>query len=70
MKIKLNKDLLQHKAGAVLNIRDNKGIPLDRYWRRRLFDAARDNCIEVVKEYKKPEKTKETTKKKIRRVNK
>lgn len=24
------------------------GVPLDRYWRNRLRDAAKDNCIKVV----------------------
>jgi len=27
---------------------DDEGIPLDRFWRRRLRDAKRDGCCEVV----------------------
>ena len=27
---------------------DSEGIPLDRFWRRRLRDSKRDQCCEVV----------------------
>jgi len=51
--IKLNTDLRGMMAGAVMPIRvDKEDIPLDRYWRDRLKDAAIDNCIEFVKKKK------------------
>jgi hypothetical protein len=51
MKLKVNVSLRGAPAGSVILIQtDNDGIPLDRYWRRRLVDAKIDNCVEVVSE--------------------
>ena len=47
MKIKLNVDMGVHKAGAVIDVPDRDGIPLDRHWRDLLKDAKIDNCCEV-----------------------
>ena len=46
---RVNANLLNVKAGAVISLDvDAHGVPLDRFWRRRLKDAAIDNCIEAV----------------------
>lgn len=60
MKIKLNKDILNHKAGKIIRIPDKDGIPTERYWRNRLRDSKIDNCIEIV------EKTKQKKEPKIK----
>lgn len=28
---------------------DDRGVPLDPFWRRRLRDAEHDKCVEIVK---------------------
>lgn len=39
------------KKGDTISIEcDKNGIPLNRYWYRRMKDAVRDHCIEIVKE--------------------
>jgi len=49
MKLKLNRDLNGFKAGHILQLScDKDGIPLNPFWRRRLFDADVDNCVEVL----------------------
>ena len=54
MKLKINK-VSGYAAGAVIDIQtDSGGIPLDKFWRKRLKDAALDDCVEVVKTSKKP----------------
>ncbi len=35
---------------------DSKGVPLDRFWRRRLRDSAIDSCLKVVSKKKRKEK--------------
>jgi len=50
MKIKLNMPMAGYGVGRELTIRtDSAGVPLDKFWRRRLRDAKIDNCLEVVK---------------------
>jgi len=53
MKIKILKALKDHKAGDIIEVSDKAGTPLDKYWRRRLKDAERDHCVEVIKLEKK-----------------
>lgn len=37
------------KAGQEVEVVvDREGTPLDRFWRRRLRDAKRDQCCEVI----------------------
>ena len=48
MKIKLNADLNGHKKDETIEIKDDKGVPLDQYWRKRLRDAKIDKCVEIV----------------------
>lgn len=72
-KLKLNADLNGHLAGYILNIDcDDKGIPLDQYWRRRLRDSKIDSCVEIVKEpaKDKPAQVKIDTKNETKKVNK
>lgn len=39
-----------YKPGDVVTVQtDGDGIPLDKFWRRRLKDAKIDNCVEAVK---------------------
>jgi len=52
VKIKVNKDLFGFKKGETFTIEDDKGIPLDSYWRKRLKDSEFDNCITVIEERK------------------
>lgn len=51
MKLKINN--VPGYSGIVTVKTDASGVPLDRFWRRRLEDAAVDNCVEVVKPAKK-----------------
>ena len=54
MKLKINK-VAGYAAGSVVDIQTDKGgIPLDKFWRKRLKDAALDECVEVDKPSKKP----------------
>lgn len=48
-------------SGTVTIQTDENGVPLERFWRNRIKDAAVDNCVEVVKPSK-PVKTRETEK--------
>lgn len=53
MQIKIN-NLPGYAAGSVIDIEtDASGIPLDKFWRKRLKDAKIDQCIEVFKPSKK-----------------
>lgn len=48
-RIKILKPVGGYKAGEEIRIEcDQSGTPLDKYWRRRLRDSKRDNCIEFV----------------------
>lgn len=45
--IKVNKTVGMHLAGSEVKVKcDREGVPLDVFWRRRLRDAASDNCVE------------------------
>ena len=60
MKIKLNTPMKGYEAGREVTIEcDSSGVPLEKFWRRRLRDAKIDNCVEVIKSSKpKQEKVK------------
>lgn len=46
--ILIKKKLPPHNVGDEVKIPvDEGGIPLDKYWRRRLRDSKIDNCIEI-----------------------
>lgn len=48
MKLTFNADLRGYKAGTQINIKtDDRGMPVEKYYRRRLKDAGFDNCIEL-----------------------
>ena len=50
MKVKLNMPMQGYEAGREVTIEcDRSGVPLEKFWRRRLKDAQIDNCLEVVK---------------------
>ena len=34
---------------GIINIEDDNGIPIDKFWRNRLEDAKIDNCVEIIK---------------------
>jgi hypothetical protein len=36
-------------------VADNKGVPLDKFWRDRLKDAKTDKCVEIIKRTRKKE---------------
>ena len=59
IKLKLNVDLPPHKAGKILTLPSLQGLPRDSYWSRRLRDAKRDNCVEIVSNVHKPVENKE-----------
>jgi len=54
MRIQINKGLGLFKKGQVIEVEDLKGIPVDRYWRKRLKDAKTDKCCEILKPPTKP----------------
>ena len=50
IKLKLNKAMAGYEPGHTVTIQaDSCGVPLEKFWRRRLKDAKIDNCVEVVK---------------------
>lgn len=51
IKIKINHGIAGYNPGDTVDI-DVKadGSPVLRYWRRRLKDSQRDNCIEIVEQ--------------------
>ena len=49
MKLKLNTPLRGYKEGQTIEVKDVDGVPVDRFWRDRLKDSERDNCVTVVK---------------------
>lgn len=66
MKIKINSDLGKYKKGTVIKIAvDSNNIPIDKYWRARLKDSIRDNCIEIVKKEKSQEVKIKSNKKRV-----
>lgn len=59
-KLKLNTPLAGMPAGAEVKIAvDKDGIPVDKYWRRRLADSKKDGCVELVEEKRKKSAKKE-----------
>ena len=49
IQLQVNTDLNGIAAGAVIAVQvDERGVPLDPYWRRRLADAASDGCAAVL----------------------
>jgi len=57
MKIKIN-NVKGFQPGTTKEIKTVNGVPVERFWRRRLADSKIDNCIEVIKPRKpKPAKS-------------
>ncbi len=61
MKLKLNTDLRGHKSGQTITVPDTDGVPKDVFWRARLKDSTRDNCVSVVRETRKSTTTTKTS---------
>ena len=49
IQIKVLKEIPGHKAGVTVKVQVNGKIPVQKFWRDRLRDAAIDNCVEIVK---------------------
>jgi len=48
VRIKVLKNIPDHQAGTLVNVKtDELGNPLDRFWRRRFEDAKIDDCISI-----------------------
>jgi hypothetical protein len=54
MKLKINN--VPGYSGTVSVQVDQNGVPLERFWRKRLKDAVTDKCVEVVTRKPKKEK--------------
>ena len=53
IEIRINKPIRNYPVGYKVRIMtDDKGIPLDRYWRDRFKDAPIDGCVSIVKKKK------------------
>jgi len=38
----------QYSVGEIIEIKDNQGVPLDKFWRSRIKDSIQDKCISIV----------------------
>lgn len=63
LKVKLNVPLRGKPIGSIVLVKANdKGVPLERYWRRRFEEAKTNKCVEQVVKKKQPKvKTQITT---------
>jgi len=63
MRIRINKSFAGFRAGDTIEVSHIDGVPRAAFWRRRLADSLKDQCVSVVypaKPVKKPAiKTKE-----------
>lgn len=51
IKLRVKGTIPGHAPGSIVEVvTDDRGIPLDAQWRRRLKDAAIDECVEVVED--------------------
>jgi hypothetical protein len=60
-KLKLNYDLKDHKKGDVINVSTVDGLPVNKFWRNRVYDSKIDNCVEFVESQEKQVKHKRKT---------
>lgn len=65
LELQLHAALKGHAAGTRIKVPAVDGVPTERYWRRRLNDAMRDNCVSVVPAVKSEPTV--TTKAKVRK---
>lgn len=50
IKLKLNQPMQGYEAGRQVTVQtDSAGVPLEKFWRRRMRDSKIDNCVELVK---------------------
>ena len=55
--LRLNTDIGGKKKGTIVSVEiDINKVIKDKYWRRRLEDAALDSCVEIVKNESKGDK--------------
>jgi len=60
MKIRILKAFAGYRVGVELTIEDDgNGVPLDKFWRRRVADSRADACLEVLVEEKPKKKAKD-----------
>lgn len=53
IKLKINVPMNGLKVGKEIKIPcDSNGTPTDKFWRRRIEDSPKDNCVEVIEEKK------------------
>lgn len=46
--------MLGHQPNSVIYVDvDKDGVPLEKFWRRRLLDSKTDNCCEIVSQAQK-----------------
>ncbi len=48
MHIKINKNFATHKADEIIEVEDVDGVPVGKFWRRRIRDSAVDGCCSVL----------------------
>lgn len=58
MKLKLNTDLGGYKSGQTIDVESTGDVPTAPFWRARLKDSERDNCVTIVKSTRKSTPTK------------
>ena len=56
--VRVNMDLATFKEGQIVKLKFKNGVPVDRFWRRRLQDARIDNCVQVIEDAKPVKKLK------------
>ncbi len=50
IKIEVKKTIPDFAVGQIVPVKtDDKGIPLDKFWRDRLLDSKTDGCIAIFK---------------------
>lgn len=57
IKVRINKRIGDYNVGDEVRIAtDESGVPVESFWRRRLSDAERDDCVTILP-LNKPKKT-------------
>lgn len=47
IEIEINMDFKPYAKGQVIKVRSANGVPLEKYWRKRIRDSEIDNCVTV-----------------------
>jgi len=48
IKVKLNVALLNYRQGETITLEAKDGVPINKYWARRIKDSVIDNCITIL----------------------